>query len=87
MGYPAARCSLPSICLASTRLKKCLHLTLSPYSLSHHNIRGRGRGDRGRAEWTGWNRRKGKERMVGRTEEGMRMWEGTRKRQIIAQSY
>lgn len=30
----AARCSPPSICLASAGLKKCLHLTLSPYRLS-----------------------------------------------------
>lgn len=33
MAYPAARCSLPSICLASAELKKCLHLTSSPHSL------------------------------------------------------
>lgn len=45
VAYPAARCSLCSICLASTGIKKCLHLTLSPFSLSHHNIWGRGGGD------------------------------------------
>lgn len=69
--YPAARCSLSSICLASTGLKKCLHLTLSPYSLSHHNIWGRGGGDGGRAGWRGWRARKGKERKMTarRTEE------------------
>ena len=72
VAYPAARSSISSICLASAKLKKCLHFSLSFYSLSPHI--GEVGGKRlGSAEWRGCRGKK--ERKKERKDESQKRME------------